>query len=154
MSKLSVGDRAPEFSLKDANGKTVKLADFRDKSAVVLYFYPKDDTPGCTAESCMFRDMYEDFVTAGAEVIGVSSDDAASHRSFAEKHQLPFTLLADTSAQTQKDYGVRSVFGLVPGRVTYVIDRHGVIRHVFSSMFNATQHVTEAIQIIKSLQAS
>src|SRR5689334_13032822 len=93
---VKVGDAAPEFDLPDAAGTRVRLADFRGKKSVVLYFYPKDDTPGCTKEACSFRDNYEAFTDAGAEVIGVSSDSEASHRKFADKHRLPFTLVADT----------------------------------------------------------
>lgn len=150
---LAVGDTAPDFSLPDAEGKTVTLSAFREKKVVVLYFYPKDDTPGCTAESCSFRDSYEDFATAGAEVIGISSDSVESHKKFASKHSLPFLLVSDSSKKVQSAFGVRALFGLLPGRVTFVIDRTGVIRHVFDSQLQATKHVKEAIEIVKKLQA-
>jgi peroxiredoxin Q/BCP len=149
---LAVGDVAPDFSLPDSDGTLVKLSSFRDKKVVVLYFYPKDDTPGCTAESCSFRDSYEDFVTAGAEVIGVSSDSSESHKKFANKHNLPFVLVSDSAGKVQKQFGIRSLFGLMPGRVTFVIDRSGVIRHVFDSQLQATKHVREAIGVVKQLQ--
>src|SRR5215831_10163217 len=126
---VNVGDAAPEFDLSDSSGKRVRLSDFRGKKSVVLYFYPKDDTPGCTKEACSFRDQYEAFKDAGAEVIGVSSDSEASHRKFADKHRLPFTLVADTSGEVRKRYGVPATLGLLPGRVTFVIDRGGVVRH-------------------------
>ena len=100
------------------------------------YFYPKDDTCGCTAEACAFRDSYEVFTDAGAEVIGVSSDSTGKHAAFADKHELPFTLLSDEGGQVRKRYGVPAVFGLLFGRVTYVIDRRGMVRHVFNSMTN------------------
>jgi thioredoxin-dependent peroxiredoxin len=146
------GDTAPDFALPEASGRTVRLSDFRGRKPVVLYFYPKDDTPGCTKESCAFRDQYQDFQDAGAEVIGVSSDSPESHARFAEKHRLPFTLLADRGGAVRKQYGVPATLGLLPGRVTYVIDRHGVVRHVFNSQFQATQHVAEAIGALRSIE--
>src|SRR5262245_46270571 len=144
-STVEVGQKAPDFDLPDANGKRVRLADFKGKRAVVLYFYPKDDTPGCTAEACSFRDSYEDFQEAGAEVIGVSSDSEAKHSKFAARHRLPFTLLSDAKGEVRKKYGVPATFGLLPGRVTYVIDKKGVVRHVFNSQMQATRHVSEAL---------
>jgi peroxiredoxin Q/BCP len=147
---LAPGDRAPEFSLPDANGRSVRLADFRGKRAVVLYFYPKDDTPGCTKEACGFRDSYEEFTAAGAEVIGVSSDSGASHQGFARKHKLPFTLLSDRDGTVRKQYGVPATLGLLPGRVTFVIDRAGVVRHVFNSQLAATRHVAEALAALRA----
>jgi len=148
---VDVGQTAPDFSLNDAQGKRVRLADFRGKRSVVLYFYPKDDTPGCTKEACSFRDSYEAFKEAGAEVIGVSSDSEASHGKFAAKHRLPFTLLADGGGTVRKQYGVPATLGLLPGRVTFVIDREGIVRHVFNSQLQATRHVDEALQILKAL---
>jgi len=118
---------------------------------VVLYFYPKDDTPGCTKEACSFRDQYQDFQDAGAEVIGVSSDAEASHEKFAAKHRLPFVLLADRSGVVRKQYGVPATLGLLPGRVTFVIDRQGIVRHVFNSQLQATRHVEEAIAALRAL---
>jgi len=147
---VAVGERAPDFELPDANGKPVRLADFRGKRAVVLYFYPKDDTPGCTAEACSFRDSYQDFQEAGAEVIGVSSDSSASHEKFAKRHKLPFTLLSDARGVVRKKYGVPATMGLLPGRVTFVIDRDGVVQHVFNSQLQATRHVNEALAAIAS----
>jgi thioredoxin-dependent peroxiredoxin len=150
-SSIRVGDEAPDFVLPDRTGKMVRLSEFRGHKAVVLYFYPKDDTPGCTKESCAFRDGYQDFQDAGAEVIGVSSDSAESHGKFAAKHRLPFTLLADQGGQVRKRYGIPATLGLLPGRVTFVIDRSGVVRHVFNSQFQATQHVSEALEALRRL---
>ena len=116
--------------------------------AVVLYFYPKDDTPGCTAEACSFRDAYEDFQEACAEVVGVSSDSQSSHEKFAKRHKLPFTLLSDAKGEVRKKYGVPATLALLPGRVTFVIDRDGVVRHVFNSQLQATRHVREALAAI------
>ena len=151
---VQVGDLAPDFSLPSQDGKTVSLKDFRDKKAVVLYFYPKDDTPGCTREACAFRDSYEDFKDAGAEVIGVSSDSPESHQQFIAKYHLPFILLSDSDTGLRKLYGVQSVttekYGVLPGRVTYVIDKGGVVRHVFSSLFEAERHIPEAINTLKA----
>ncbi|WP_414546012.1 peroxiredoxin [Nostoc sp. CCY0012] len=148
---VKVGDTAPDFTLPAQNSATVSLRDFRGKQAVVLYFYPKDDTPGCTAESCAFRDQYEVFKTAGAEVIGVSGDSSESHQKFAAKHNLPFTLLSDKDNQVRKQYGATTAFGLIPGRVTYVIDQQGVVQYVFDSMLNFKGHVEEALKTLQQL---
>ena len=145
---VKVGERAPDFALPDANGREVRLADFRGRP-VVLYFYPKDDTPGCTKEACSFRDQYQDFRDAGAEVIGVSSDSSDSHRRFAERHRLPFTLLADQGGKVRKLYGVPATLGLLPGRVTFVIDAEGLVRHAFNSQLAATRHVEEALDVLR-----
>jgi peroxiredoxin Q/BCP len=151
---VKVGDRAPEFSLSDASGHSFRLADLRGKKPVVLYFYPKDDTPGCTKEACGFRDQYEEFQKLGAEVVGISSDSSASHQRFAAKHQLPFTLLADEGGAVRRLYGVPATLGLLPGRVTFVIDREGVVRHVLNSQLAAKRHVAEALATLDAQAAS
>ncbi|WP_413200559.1 peroxiredoxin [Nostoc piscinale] len=148
---VKVGDIAPDFTLPAQNGTTVSLKDYRGQKAVVLYFYPKDDTPGCTAESCAFRDQYEVFKDAGAEVIGVSGDSSESHQQFAAKYNLPFILLSDKGDQVRKQYGATAAFGLFPGRVTYVIDQQGVVQYVFDSMLNFQGHVTEALKTLQTL---
>lgn len=147
--KVQVGDMAPDFMLPDQSGRPVRLSDFLGKTAVVLYFYPKDHTGGCTREACAFRDSYEVFREAGAEVIGVSSDSSESHQQFASQNRLPFILLSDTGGVLRKRYGVAKKYGLFAGRVTYVIDRQGVVRHIFFDQFNPTQHVAEALAILK-----
>ena len=152
-AKVREGDQAPDFALPDQHGDTCRLSDLRGRW-VVVYFYPKDDTPGCTAESCSFRDSHEDFTDAGAEVIGISSDSVASHERFAAKHSLPFRLLADTDGAVRRAYGTGKTLGLLPGRVTYVIDPEGVVRTVFSSQFGATKHHTEALAAIRSGSAA
>ena len=150
---VKVGDSAPDFTLPSQTGEPVSLKDFRGKKAVVLYFYPKDDTPGCTAESCAFRDSYETFTDAGAEVIGISGDSPSSHQQFAAKYKLPFTLLSDTGNGVRKLYGVpAAAFGLLPGRVTYVIDRQGVVQHIFNSMMNFSAHVQESLKTLQGLK--
>ncbi|MFE8597658.1 peroxiredoxin [Archangium violaceum] len=151
---IKTGDQAPDFSLPKQDGVPVQLKDLLQKATVVLYFYPKDDTPGCTKEACSFRDSYEAFKDAGAEVVGISSQSAASHEAFAAKYRLPFTLLADEGGKVRREYGVPSTLGLLPGRVTYVIDRKGIVRHVFNSQLNATRHVSEALGIVKQLQGA
>jgi peroxiredoxin Q/BCP len=149
---IQAGDTAPDFTLPSQSGEPVRLQDRLGQRVVVLYFYPKDNTRGCTAEACAFRDSYEVFAEADAEVIGISSDSAARHAAFAGQHQLPFTLLSDQGGQVRKLYGVPAVLGLLPGRVTYVIDRQGTVRHVFSSMTNIGQHVSDALEIVRQLQ--
>lgn len=148
---IQLGATAPDFQKTSQTGDSVTLSQYRGNKAVVLYFYPKDETPGCTAEACSFRDNYEDFVEAGAVVIGVSSDSEESHRSFADHHRLPFVLVSDRDQAIRKAYGVPKTLGLLPGRVTFVIDRDGVVRHTFNSQLNAKKHVTEALSIVKSL---
>src|ERR1051326_451754 len=121
--KVQVGDQAPDFTLASASGEQVSLKDFVGKRNIVLYFYPADNTAGCTAEACAFRDSYEAFKDAGAEVIGVSSNSEASHQQFSAKHRLPFILLSDPHGVVRKRYGVPSKYGVIPGRITYVIDQ-------------------------------
>jgi len=151
VKRVEKGDRAPDFTLSSHTGEQVSLADYRAKKAVVLFFYPKDGMPMCTKEACGFRDAYEDFVEAGAVVIGVSSDSIDSHRSFALNKQLPFILLADSDGSLRKAFGVPKVLGMLPGRVTYVIDKQGVVRHVFSSQTSARRHITESLTALREL---
>ena len=148
MVKLKVGDVAPDFTLPDQNGKTVSLSALRGKN-VVLYFYPKDFSIGCTKEACDFRDAYEDFTEAGAQVVGVSGDSVESHRKFIEKYLLPFTLLSDEGDDVRKLYGVTGF--LLPGRTTFVIDKNGTIRLVFSSQTDMRAHIDEALKVLKTL---
>jgi thioredoxin-dependent peroxiredoxin len=153
MAGIKAGDKAPDFTLPSQAGEPVRLYDRLGERVVVLYFYPKDDTRGCTAEACAFRDSFEVFTEAGAEVIGVSSDSVDSHAAFAGKYDLPFTLLSDKGGQVRKSYGVQAVVGLIPGRVTYVIDREGTVRHSFNSMTNIGQHISDALRVVRKLQA-
>jgi peroxiredoxin Q/BCP len=151
-NSIDVGAKAPDFTLPSQSGEMVSLCDLLGKYPIVLFFYPKDDTPGCTREVCAFRDDYEEFENLGAEVIGISSDSVESHRSFAKKHGLPFTLLSDERGKIRKLYGVPKTFGLFQGRVTYVIDEKGVVRHIFSSQFGAEQHVEEGLEALRSVR--
>ncbi|ELR99117.1 peroxiredoxin [Gloeocapsa sp. PCC 73106] len=150
-SPLKVGDRAPDFSLLNQSGETVKLSDFLGKKSVVVYFYPKDDTPGCTAESCAFRDSYQVFQEAGAEVIGISGDSTDSHRGFATKYNLPFVLLSDNNNQVRKLFGVPATLFILPGRVTYIIDKEGIVRHIFDSQLDFKAHIDEALKTLKAI---
>jgi len=149
---VKVGDVAPDFSLPDQSGKLVSLKDFVGKKSVVLYFYPKDFSRGCTAEACTFRDNYEAFKDAGADVIGVSSQSVESHDKFASLYKLPFILLSDEDGKVRKLYGVPSTFGVLPGRVTYVIDKKGIVRYIFNSQLNPTKHIEEALRILKEIR--
>ena len=149
---IQVGDQAPDFTLPTQSGETFQLQDHMGERVIVLYFYPKDNTSGCTAEACAFRDSYEVFTEAGAEVIGVSSDSVDKHAGFAGHHELPFTLLSDQGGAVRKSYGVPAALGVIPGRVTYVIDRAGTVRHVFNSMTNIGRHIDDALTVVKKLQ--
>jgi thioredoxin-dependent peroxiredoxin len=150
---VGVGSKAPDFTLPSQSGEMVSLKDFLGEKLVILYFYPKDDTPGCTKEACAFRDEHEEFGKLDAEVIGVSSDSVESHRRFAEKHDLSFTLLSDEGGKVRRMYGVPNTFGIFPGRVTYVIDEAGVVRHVFSSQIEAVKHVEAALKSLAAIRS-
>jgi peroxiredoxin Q/BCP len=152
-SALVAGDRAPLIALPDGEG-IERRSDALAGKPLVLFFYPKDDTPGCTAEACAFRDSFADLQELGAELWGVSGDDAASHQRFALRHRLPFPLLVDSGNSLRKSFGVPSVLGLLPGRVTYVIDGEGVIRHVFNNLLDGAAHRREAIEALRRLRAA
>ena len=151
---LQVGDAAPDFTLASSGGKAVTLSKLHAGKTVVVFFYPKDDTPGCTVEACGFRDSYEAFVEAGAEVVGISSDSVDSHDRFADKHRLPMTLLSDPGGQVRALFGVKATLGLFPGRATFVIDRKGVVRHVFVSQLRAGAHVGQALSVVRELTSA
>jgi peroxiredoxin Q/BCP len=146
--KVKVGDKAPDFTLPNQSGQMVSLKDILGKKSVVLFFYPKDFSRGCTTEVCAFRDSYEVFKDAGAEVIGVSSQSTSSHERFIMTFKLPFVLLSDEDDKVRKLYGVPSTLGVIPGRVTYVIDKEGIVRHIFNSQFNPEKHIEEALHAL------
>ena len=148
--RVDVGSKAPDFALPSQSGEMVNLSDFLGHNPVILFFYPKDDTPGCTKQARAFRDGYKEFGKLDAEVIGISSDSVESHKGFAEKHSLPFLLLSDEGGKVRKLYGVPSTFGLLPGRVTYVVDAEGIVRHVFAFQLGAGKHVEEAREALGS----
>lgn len=149
--KVEVGDQAPDFEVTSHDGQQIRLSDYRDEKVVVLFFYPKDGTPMCTKEACAFRDAYEDFAEAGAAVIGVSADSEKRHRGFAATHGLPFHLVSDAGGSLRKTFGVPKTMGFLPGRVTYVIDKSGVVRLVFNSQMSTEGHVEEALKVVREL---
>jgi peroxiredoxin Q/BCP len=153
LRSIDVGDRAPDFELPAADGRRVRLSDFLGKKNVVLFFYPKDETAGCTIEACTFRDAYEDFVDVGAEVIGISADSLDSHNRFAGRHRLPFILLSDPKGLVGAKYDVRKALGIFPGRVTFLIDREGIVRHVTDGRLRFKQHVTESLAVLREMAA-
>jgi thioredoxin-dependent peroxiredoxin len=148
--RVKVGSVAPDFTLPSQAGEMVSLKDFFGRNPVILFFYPKDDSPGCTREVCAFRDYFEEFGKLDAEIIGISSDSVESHRSFAAKHDLSFALLSDERGNIRRLYGVPKTFGLFPGRVTYVIDKERVVRHVFASQLSVERHVQESLTALRS----
>lgn len=149
---LKVGDKAPDFTLPSQMGDNVTLSEFLGKKNVVLYFYPKDETIGCTKEACTFRDNYEELTKLGAEVLGVSGQSVESHKSFASHYGLPFILLSDEANKVRELYGVPSTMGIIPGRVTYIIDRKGIVRHIFNSQTQAQKHVEEAKKTLLEIE--
>jgi peroxiredoxin Q/BCP len=153
MMPVEVGQPAPAFRRTAHDGEEIVVGPEGMDRAIVLYFYPKDETPGCTAQACTFRDHYEDFIDAGARVVGVSADEEDRHKSFAEHHRLPFSLLTDRGAELRKRYDVPRTLGLFAGRVTFVIDKGGIVRHMFNSQVRVRTHVAEALRIVKQIAA-
>jgi len=148
---VNVEEKAPDFTLPSQMGDNVTLSEYFGKKSIVLYFYPKDESSGCTKEACKFRDNYDVFTGLGAEVLGVSSQSVESHKSFATHHGLPFILLSDEKNEVRKLYGVPTSMGIIPGRVTFIIDKKGVVRHIFSSQFEPEKHIEEALEVLKKL---
>lgn len=151
MADLKVGDSAPDFSLLNENGLPVSLKDYLGKSVVVLYFYPKDFTSGCTTEACGFRDDYKIYQDKGAVVIGVSLDSVESHSKFSQEYKLPFLILSDNSKEVAKAYGVLGVGGFLAKRVTFIINRDGKITHIFPKV-DVKHHSEEVLKAIEELQ--
>ena len=148
---LIVGDKIPDFKATDSDGNTFISENFVGKKPLVIYFYPKDNTPGCTAQACSFRNKYQDFKDLGAEVIGISSDNETSHQKFSKQYNLPFILLSDKDKKIKNLFGVKNMlFGIIPGRVTYVADKNGIIKMIFDSAL-ATKHIPKALEAIKRL---
>ncbi len=149
MNKVQAGDKAPDFSLPSNTGETIKLSNFLGKKNVIIFFYPMDESPVCSKEAEAFRDKYEEFKNLDAQVIGISSQSVESHKSFATHHNLPFILLSDTNNYVRKLYGISTTLGVVPGRVTYIIDKEGVVKFVFSSQLHPAKHADEALRALK-----
>ena len=153
MNSTEVGSLVPSFSLKDQNGQVFNIDSVKGKHNLVIYFYPKDDSPGCTKEACSFRDQFEVFKNEDAIIIGISGQSVKSHLEFAKKHRLNYTLLSDDGNKVRKSFGVPTSFlGLLPGRVTYIVDKKGKVVFVFNSQLNAEKHIEEALRILKGLK--
>jgi peroxiredoxin Q/BCP len=153
MNEIKIGSSIPAFKLADQNGNLFDINSVLGKKNLVIYFYPKDDSPGCTAQACSFRDQFEVFKDADAVIIGISGQSVESHKEFAEKHRLSFTLLSDEGNKIRKQFGVpTSLLGLLPGRVTFVVDKKGIVVYVFNSQTQATKHVDEALRILNGLK--
>jgi peroxiredoxin Q/BCP len=152
-NNVNVGDKVPLFELPDQKGEVFRAADALGKGPLVVFFYPKDETPVCTLEACSFRDAHADFVAEGATVVGISSDDVASHKRFAARYGLTYPILADVDGVVRRLFGVpRGMFGFSDGRVTYVIDREGVVRHRFASTLQSSAHMREALDTVRTLK--
>ena len=151
MTELKVGDKAPDFTLMDERGLPVSLKDFLGKNPIVLYFYPKNFTPGCTAEACSFRDNYKAYEEKGAVVVGVSLDSVESHEKFSKHYNLPFTLLSDNRKEVAKAYGVLGTGGFLAKRVTFIIDKNGNIAGIFSKV-DVKKHSQEVLEALDKLR--
>lgn len=150
-ASLKVNDLAPDFDLPSHDGGRFKLSGLKGEKNVVIFFYPKDDSPGCTRQTCLFRDWHDDFTKHNAHLIGISSDSGSSHHDFAQKHNVPFMLLTDHGGAVRKRYGIKNDFGFIPGRATFVIDRNQVVRHIFVSQFNIDEHIEGALKALQSI---
>jgi peroxiredoxin Q/BCP len=149
---IKVGSQVPEFSLRDQEGNVFDIKNVLGKENLVIYFYVRDDTPGCTTEACSFRDQYDAFRQADARIIGISAQSVESHKKFAEKNKLQFTLLSDPDNSVRKMFGVKTGgAGSLPGRVTFVVNKQGKVVYIFNSQTQPAKHVSEAIRILKSL---
>ena len=152
MAAIQTGDLAPDVIFPTHTGDRLTLESYRGRKVVVVYFYPKDYTPICTREACAFRDAHDEFLGAGAAVIGVSSDSDRSHYAFVRLHRLPFYLVSDVDGSIRNAFGVPKTMGVLPGRVTYVIDKQGIVRHIFSAQFFADRHAQEALNVVRRLE--
>jgi len=147
MKKIEVGDPIPSITLKNENGVEVNINNI--KKPLIIYFYPKDETPGCIKEACKFRDEFQSFVDLGVQVFGISGDSSASHKKFKEKYHLPFTLLADSNNEVRKEFGVPKSLLFLPGRVTYIVNEKGIVTYMFNSQFGAEKHIENALEFLR-----
>jgi peroxiredoxin Q/BCP len=153
MNQLSIGDLCPIFELPDQNNTLIRINDLIGKKILVIFFYPKDNTPGCTKEACSFRDSHDIFLNEDCELIGISSDSPNSHQGFAQQHKLTYTLLSDSKKEVRKAFGVPSnLFGLIPGRVTYIIDLEGKVAGIYNSQSDPLGHIKESLKVVRSLK--
>jgi peroxiredoxin Q/BCP len=151
MPKVKIGDKVPDFTLPNQDGVNISLSDYENKNNVVLFFYPRDFSPGCTTQACTFRDRYEDFTDLGAVVIGVSGDSVESHKKFLDAYRFPFTLLSDRGGEARKLLGATKALGMLPGRFTFIIDKTGTVRHIFTSEIDMKKHVDEALRVLREI---
>jgi thioredoxin-dependent peroxiredoxin len=149
-TKLKIGDHAPDFELFDQNLNKFKLSDFFNKKPVVVFFYPKDETKTCTKEVCSFRDHYDEFISHGVEVVGISCDSVESHQKFSAKHNLPFRILSDWNGDVKEAYGVSKILGFIPGRETFVINKDGFITKIYKDAFSGEDHVEQALEALNN----
>ena len=148
---MKKGDLAPSFELNNQFGELISLENYLTKQPIVLFFYPKDNTPGCTKEACTFRDFHSEFNELGCKIFGISSDSVDRHAQFAKDHRLEYDLLADTKGKVRKMYHVpTNLLGLIPGRVTYIINRAGKIADIHNSLTNPVDHISNALEVVKS----
>jgi peroxiredoxin Q/BCP len=150
---LKPGSPAPDFTLKDEKGNSQSLHSLRERGPVVVFFYPRDESPICTREVCAFRDAYQDFLDAGASVIGISSDGEKSHAAFSAHHSLPYPLLADPGGTVRQAFGIPKMLGVMDGRATFIVDRQGIVREAFLSQIQAGAHVQRALERVHELAA-
>ncbi len=148
---LRAGEQAPDFELRDQNGVLVRLSTLLREKPVVLFFYPRDNSPMCTREVCAFRDAHAGFAAAGAEVLGISMDGMESHEAFSTKHALPYRILSDGKKEVLTLYGVKTMLGFMPERVTFVIGKDGLIHHAYNALFRGAKHAEEALKALKKL---
>ncbi len=149
---LKTGSKCPLFELKNQDGKLIKIADYLGKENLVIYFYPKDETGGCTAQACEFRDFHDDFASLDARIMGISADSVDSHQNFAKKYKLNFDLLADEDRKVKKMFGVKSfLFDILPTRQTFVVDKRGIVVASYDALLNATYHVEFAKSVLEKL---
>jgi len=152
MKKLIVGSSVPSFTLKDQSGESFSIDSVLGTKKLVIYFYPKDESLGCTRQACAFRDQFDVFADAGAMIIGISAQSVKSHAEFARHHRLNFTLLSDTGNKVRKLFGVPgNLFGLLPGRVTYVINLDGKVVYTFNSQSQIEKHINESLRILRDI---
>jgi peroxiredoxin Q/BCP len=149
---ITIGSNCPEFTLLNQEGKEVNIQDFIGTKNIIIYFYPKDNTPGCTKEACSFRDSMQDLNNLDCEVFGISADSVSSHKAFSERFRLTFNLLSDENNLIRKQFKVpTNLFGIIPGRVTYIINKEGKVIHIINSQTNPEKHIKETIEVVKGL---